>query len=105
MENKLNFMNVPAAVREFEKIEMVRQLDGVYRLDHVVTATQKKILKALGIGTENVKYKVAYISEELRNEVRDMARTTSMDLLEQISGSEYLVLYANIRKNHNMLES
>lgn len=66
MDNKPNYMNVPAAVRELEKIEMVRQLDGVYRLDHAVTATQKTILKAFGINAENIKYKAAYISEELK---------------------------------------
>lgn len=64
-ENKPNFMNVPAAIRELEKIEMVRQLDGIYRLDHAVTATQKIILRAFGIGAENVKHKAACISEEL----------------------------------------
>ena len=41
---KIYMYNVPAAIRELEKIEMVRQLDGVYRLDHAVTATQKTIL-------------------------------------------------------------
>ena len=43
-----NFMNVPAAIRELEKIEMIRQADGIYRLDHAVTANQKTILKAFG---------------------------------------------------------
>ena len=65
-ESKQNYMNVPAAIRELEKIEMVRQLDGVYRLDHAVTATQKTILKALGINPEHVKYKAAYISDLLK---------------------------------------
>ena len=31
---------------ELEKIEMIRQTSGEYRLDHAVTATQKAILKA-----------------------------------------------------------
>lgn len=66
MDKKPNFMNVPAAIRELEKIEMVRQLDGIYRLDHAVTATQKTILKAFGITAENVKYRAEYISEELK---------------------------------------
>ena len=44
-----NFMTVPAAVRELEKIEMVRLTDNKYRLDHAVTATQKTILKAFGM--------------------------------------------------------
>ena len=65
MDNKPNYMNVPAAIRELEKIEMVRQLDGVYRLDHAVTATQKTILKAFGISAESIRYKAACISEEL----------------------------------------
>ena len=49
MLEKPNYMNVPAAIRELEKIEMIRQADGVYRLDHAVTATQKTILKAFGM--------------------------------------------------------
>ena len=42
-------MSVPAAIRELNKIEMARQLDGVYRPDHPVTAKQKAILKAFGL--------------------------------------------------------
>ena len=66
LKKKPNFMTVPAALRELEKIEMVRQLDNVYRLDHAVTATQKTILKAFGLNAENVKYSASAISEELR---------------------------------------
>lgn len=66
MDNRPNYMSVPAAIGELEKIEMVRQLDGVYRLDHAVMATQKIILKAFGINAERVKYKAAYISDELK---------------------------------------
>ena len=40
-------MNVPAAIKELEKIEMIRQTSGEYRLDHAVTATQKAILRHL----------------------------------------------------------
>ena len=53
-------------IRELEKIEMVRQLDGVYRLDHAVTAKQKTILRAFGINADHVKYKAACIGEELK---------------------------------------
>lgn len=66
MNKKPNYMNVPAAIRELEKIEMVRHLDSVYRLDHAVTATQKTILKAFGISAGQVKYRANYISEELK---------------------------------------
>ncbi|MCD7818476.1 MAG: hypothetical protein LUH07_05450 [Lachnospiraceae bacterium] len=54
MDSKLNYMMVPTAIRELDKIEMARQLDGVYRLDHAVIATQKKILKAFGITADYV---------------------------------------------------
>lgn len=48
-EKKSNFMTVPAAIKELEKIEMIRQADNKYRLDHAITANQKAILKAFGI--------------------------------------------------------
>lgn len=69
MENlskRPNFMIVPAAIKELEKIEMVRQLDNVYRLDHAVTATQKKILNAFGIDANYIKYKASEISREIK---------------------------------------
>ncbi|MGN0353418.1 MAG: transposase [Roseburia sp.] len=66
IDQKPNYMTVPAVIRELEKIEMVRQLDGVYRLDHAVTAKQKTILEAFGIGADQVKYRAACISEELK---------------------------------------
>ena len=62
---KPNYMNVPASIRELEKIEMIRQADGVYRLDHAVTATQKTILKAFGIDANYVKRKAREISDQL----------------------------------------
>ena len=58
---------MPAALRELEKIEMVRQLDNIYRLDHAVTKTQRTILSAFDIKPENVKYRATYISEQLKN--------------------------------------
>ena len=64
-----NFMNVPAAIRELEKIEMIRQADGVYRLDHAVTANQKTILKAFGIDANYIKRKTEQISNELNPKV------------------------------------
>jgi len=63
---KPNDLTVPAAIRELEKIEMTRQLDKVYRLDHAVTKTQKVILSAFDIDAAQVKYKANYISEVLK---------------------------------------
>jgi len=57
MIKKPNYLTVPAAIRELEKIEITRQLDNVYRLDHAVTKTQKIILDAFGIDSNHVKPK------------------------------------------------
>lgn len=65
MDSVPNYMNVPAAIKELEKIEMIRQGDGIYRLDHAVTATQKVILKAFGMDAAYVKNKAKDISERL----------------------------------------
>lgn len=65
-----NFMNVPAAIGELEKIEMIRQADGIYRLDYALTANQKTILKAFGIDANYVKRKVTEISDELNSGVK-----------------------------------
>jgi transposase len=62
---RANYMNVPAAIRELEKIEMVRLTDHVYRLDHAVTATQKEILKAFAITEPNVRAAATEISQTL----------------------------------------
>lgn len=63
---KPNFMTVPAAIRELEKIELTRQTDNIYRLDHAVTATQKKILKAFGMTEKNIECRAEWISSELK---------------------------------------
>lgn len=63
---KPNYLTVPAAIRELEKIEMIRQLDHVYRLDHAVTKTQKVILSAFRLDAMHVKNKAKEISELLK---------------------------------------
>ena len=60
-----NYMTVPAAIRELEKIEMVRQKDVVYRMDHAVTATQKAILRAFDIDAEYVQREAGKLSKIL----------------------------------------
>ena len=63
---KPNYLTVSAAIRELEKIEMTRQLDKVYRLDHAVTKTQKVILSAFGMDWNHVKYRAENISRILK---------------------------------------
>lgn len=64
-DSKANYMNVPAAIRELEKIEMIRQADGEYRLDHAVTATQKAILKAFKMDATYIQKEAGKIREIL----------------------------------------
>ena len=60
METKQKYMTVPAAIRELEKIEMVRRNGRNYKLDHAVTRTQKLILNSFGLDETDTK-------KELRN--------------------------------------
>ncbi len=64
-DNKPNYMTVPAAIKELEKIEMVRLPDQRYRLDHAVTATQKAILKAFGMDADYIRHKADEIGQKL----------------------------------------
>ena len=66
LNKKSNYMTVPAAIKELEKIELTRQADNVYRLDHAVTKTQKNILNAFGLTDRNIEYRANWISEELK---------------------------------------
>lgn len=72
IDEQPNYMTVPAALKELEKIEMIRGLDRIYRLDHAVTKTQKTILKAFGMDASYVKARAERISERLKiaDEVR-----------------------------------
>ena len=54
METKQKYMTVPATIRELEKIEMVRRNNGVYKLDHAVTKTQKIILSSFGLDKTHI---------------------------------------------------
>ncbi len=54
MESRQKFMTVPAAIRELEKIEMVRRNGKCYKLDHAVTKTQKIILSSFGLDEVSV---------------------------------------------------
>lgn len=62
---KKNYMTVPAAIRELEKIELIRQSDRGYRMDYAVTAVQKEILKAFNMTAANVRTQAAVINEDL----------------------------------------
>lgn len=63
---KYNFMTVPAALKELEKIEMVRLTDNIYRLDHAVSKTQKIILNAFDLDQDLIEYYAGKIQKELQ---------------------------------------
>ena len=67
MAKKPNFMTVPGAIRELEKIELIRQPGGNYKLDHAITATQKTILGAFGIDGDIMRTKALAVGKELEN--------------------------------------
>ena len=56
----------PEAMKELEKIEMIRAYDGKYRLSHAVTLTQKNILKAFNIKVNHVKDRAETIADTLK---------------------------------------
>lgn len=62
---KKNYMTVPAAIRELEKIELIRQSDREYRMDYAVTATQKEILKAFNMTVANIRTQASVMNEDL----------------------------------------
>ncbi len=65
IDTRPNYMTVPQAIRELEKIEMVRRNNGTYRLDHAVTKRQKNILNAFGLDEEYVRFKATEIGRLL----------------------------------------
>ena len=67
LETRQNYLTVPKAIRELEKIEMVRRNNGLYRLDHAVTRKQKVILSSFGMSEEDIRKTAAEISNLLKN--------------------------------------
>jgi len=71
MDRRPNYMTVPAALKELDKIELARQFDGIYRLDHALTAIQKDILKAFGLDVEYVRDKASQLGQKLAQVTED----------------------------------
>lgn len=67
LEKKQNCMTVPAAIKGLEKIEITRQTDNIYQLDHAVIVKQKKILKAFGMNEGNITYRAREIMQYLQS--------------------------------------
>ena len=65
MDKKQNYMTVPAALKELDKIELLKGGDGDYTLDYAVTATQKAILKAFDMTSDNIQKQARELSSDL----------------------------------------
>ena len=85
MDAKQKYMTVPAAIRELEKIEMVRRNGGVYKLDHAVTKTQKIILSSFGLDDTNVRKNADEISMLLATSQSLMDKEEPEDGTEEIN--------------------
>lgn len=81
LEASPNYMTVPAALRELEKIEMVRRSSGHYRLDHAVSKRQKIILSAFGLDETDIRSTAAEICKLLANN-QSLLETESREDIE-----------------------
>lgn len=60
-----NYMTVPAAIKEMNKIEMVRTNEGKYHLHHAITKIQQIIFGSFGISLKDIQEEANKISEAL----------------------------------------
>ena len=84
MDSRQKYMTVPAAIRELEKIEMVRRNGGSYKLDHAVTKTQKIILSSFGLDETNISSSADEISKQLAASQSLMNREVPDDGEEEV---------------------
>ena len=77
-ETKQNFLTVPAALRELEKIEMIRMWNNEYCFNYAITATQRKILKAFDLTPANIREQAKLLSAELKTIEETEAKKTAV---------------------------
>lgn len=79
METKSNYMTVPAALKELEKIEMVRRNNDKYRLDHAVSKKQRTLLSAFGMDDLSIRS----LATEIGNLLANNQSLLSEEMMEQ----------------------
>ena len=84
LESRQKYMTVPAAIRELEKIEMVRRNGKDYKLDHAVTKNQKIILSSFGMDEDNIRRSADDIRKQLANSQSLMKKEDQDDGKEEI---------------------
>ena len=82
-----NYMTVPAAIKELEKIAVVRINAKHYQLDHCVTKTQRTILSSFGLTPEYVMQKATELSAMLVES--DAARSKEPKPKEPVEPIDY----------------
>ena len=87
LETKTHYLTVPNAIRELEKIEMIRRNNGHYRLDHAVTKKQKIILSSFGMEEEDV-FKAAREIDELLLNNQSLLPDAITEPEDEIDGEE-----------------
>lgn len=80
---KDNFMTVPAAIKELEKIESVKLSNESYMLDHAVTRNQKTILSSFGLTEVDVRAKATEIRNILKSVPSDVTADDTNDCDEE----------------------
>ena len=85
MESKQKYMTIPAAIRELEKIEMVRRNGGNYKLDYAVTKKQKIILCSFGLDENSIIRSADEISKLLASSQSLMDKEESNDGEKEIN--------------------
>lgn len=76
IDKKQNYMTVPAAIRELEKIEMIKGGDNEYIMNYAVTATQKAILKAFDMTAKDIHDQAISISSDLARVEAEKKKST-----------------------------
>ena len=92
MESDPKYMTVPAALRELEKIEMIRRNNGQYRLDHAVTRKQKTILSSFGLDENDISNNAEEIGKLLTNN-KSLMDTENLQTEEDEDGEKEIDLY------------
>ena len=75
--SKQNYMTVPAAIKELEKIMMIKLPDGRYHQSYSVTKTQKTILSAFGMTESSITEAVKKISDLLQEGTHGKTKETN----------------------------
>ena len=93
LDSRPNYMTVPAAIRELEKIEMIRRNNGRYRLDHAVSKRQKTILSSFGLDADDIRSIAAQISSLLENNQSFIDDTEQPDEEEYEDGTNEIDIF------------